>query len=282
MRAQAAVALLTLLLLAGCSGSSSSSTTPATTGPAATTHPGTTSGHPAGNSTGTHNVTLAPDHVSGTVPFNVTFTLDARPSDANASWTITYGDGTTGHNATPAFPATIHHTYTKAGNYTVTANVTFSDHTTGSAHASVALKASGPGAAPPKPVRLHEEGTMVVGTQGATCGTANQQGVDIVDYPFVVNATQGSWAITVTHFYVNLTWTTAGDLDLYLLDPTGKEVSHSTAGNAPAPVPTFNGLYENIDKAGSFAPGTYTIQVTGCVAAQTAFTVDAAALVKGK
>ncbi len=83
---------------------------------------------------GPMSVSFSGTPVQGTVPLGVTFDAQASGGDGNYTYTIDYGDGSSG--------SAFNHTYTSAGTYT--ARVTATDHSGHTAMASVVINVWGP------------------------------------------------------------------------------------------------------------------------------------------
>ncbi len=117
-----------VLVLAGCidtggeeqatpaPSSSSASAAPSSTSPAATNSTeNVTNEAPVGS--------IEADNVTGALPLNVTFTLNATdPEGEGLTWTFALGDASDNLTGTE-LPAIINHTYTAVGNFTATFEV---------------------------------------------------------------------------------------------------------------------------------------------------------------
>jgi PKD repeat protein len=102
---------------------------------------------------------LTVNKINGSVPLNVTFTLNGTDEDGDGlNWTLSYGDGNSTNGIT--LPANKTYSFTKVGNFTVTFSVTDGTNTT---NATVTIKAE------PAPVAgpniCHRTPTQNVGNQ---------------------------------------------------------------------------------------------------------------------
>ena len=103
---------------------------------------------------------------------------------------------------------------------------------------------------------INGTGTILVGDNN----TQAVEGVDSVSFPVVADAPGA--ALNVTLNFDQAVDQTYPDLDLYLYDPSGNEVTHSGNPGGPEQITTSLG-----------APGTYTLRASGWVNAATDFTL---------
>ncbi len=104
--------------------------------------------------------------------------------------------------------------------------------------------------------QINESGTILVGDNNSQL----IEGVDSQSFPVVADAPGA--AIDITMNFDQAVDGTYPDLDLYLFDPAGNEVTHSGNGGGPEHIATTLG-----------APGTYTIRASGWVNVNTDFTI---------
>jgi subtilisin family serine protease len=103
---------------------------------------------------------------------------------------------------------------------------------------------------------INQTGSILVGDNNSML----IEGVDSQSFPVVADAPGA--AIDVTMNFDQAVDGTYPDLDLYLYDPAGNEVTHSGNGGGPEHIATTLG-----------APGTYTLRASGWVTAATDFTI---------
>lgn len=103
---------------------------------------------------------------------------------------------------------------------------------------------------------ISDSGTILVGDNNSML----VEGVDSQSFPVVADAPGAAIDITMT--FDQAVDGVYPDLDLYLYDPAGNEVTHSGNGGGPEHIATTLG-----------APGTYTIRASGWVNASTDFTI---------
>jgi hypothetical protein len=103
---------------------------------------------------------------------------------------------------------------------------------------------------------INQTGSILVGDNNSML----IEGVDSQSFPVVADAPGA--AIDVTMNFDQAVDGTYPDLDLYLYDPAGSEVTHSGNGGGPEHIATTLG-----------APGTYTLRASGWVTAATDFTI---------
>ena len=104
--------------------------------------------------------------------------------------------------------------------------------------------------------QINQSGSILVGDNNSML----IEGVDSQSFPVVADAPGA--AIDVTMNFDQAVDGTYPDLDLYLYDPAGNEVTHSGNGGGPEHIATTLG-----------APGTYILRASGWVAAPTDFTI---------
>jgi PKD repeat protein len=131
MRAVLVLSMLALVAFAGCGSKEPAA---ATDVPLPTTIDGTGAPMPTNGSGPSPTATPTANHAptagvnvtgpsSGSVPLNATFTVTGTDPDGDTlSWTVAFGDG--GKANGTVLPATIKHTFSKGGNFTVRLNVT--------------------------------------------------------------------------------------------------------------------------------------------------------------
>jgi minor extracellular serine protease Vpr len=103
---------------------------------------------------------------------------------------------------------------------------------------------------------INDSGTILIGDDNSML----VEGVDSQSFPVVADAPGA--ALDITMNFDQAVDGTYPDLDLYLYDPAGNEVTHSGNGGGPEHIATTLG-----------APGTYTIRASGWVNANTDFTI---------
>jgi subtilisin family serine protease len=103
---------------------------------------------------------------------------------------------------------------------------------------------------------INQAGSILVGDNNSML----IEGVDSQSFPVVADAPGA--AIDVTMNFDQAVDGTYPDLDLYLYDPAGNEVTHSGNGGGPEHIATTLG-----------APGTYILRASGWVSAPTDFTI---------
>jgi subtilisin family serine protease len=103
---------------------------------------------------------------------------------------------------------------------------------------------------------IHQSGSIMVGDNNSML----IEGVDSQSFPVVADAPGA--ALDVTMNFDQAVDGTYPDLDLYLFDPAGNEVTHSGNGGGPEHIATTLG-----------APGTYILRASGWVTAPTDFTI---------
>jgi minor extracellular serine protease Vpr len=103
---------------------------------------------------------------------------------------------------------------------------------------------------------INDSGTILVGDNNSML----VEGVDSQSFP--VQADAPGAAIDVTMTFDQIVEGTYPDLDLYLYDPAGNEVTHSGNGGGPEHIATTLG-----------APGTYVLRASGWVNHPTDFTI---------
>ena len=103
---------------------------------------------------------------------------------------------------------------------------------------------------------INDSGTILVGDNNSML----VEGVDSQSFPVVADAPGA--AIDITMNFDQAVDGTYPDLDLYLYDPAGNEVTHSGNGGGPEHIATTLG-----------AAGTYTIRASGWVNVNTNFTI---------
>jgi subtilisin family serine protease len=104
--------------------------------------------------------------------------------------------------------------------------------------------------------QINQSGSILVGDNNSML----VEGVDSQSFPVVADAPGA--AIDVTMNFDQAVDGAYPDLDLYLYDPAGNEVTHSGNGGGPEHIATTLG-----------APGTYILRASGWVAAPTDFTI---------
>jgi len=104
--------------------------------------------------------------------------------------------------------------------------------------------------------QINYSGSILIGDNNSQL----VEGVDSQSFPVVADAPGA--AIDITMNFDQAVDGTYPDLDLYLYDPAGNEVTHSGNGGGPEHIATTLG-----------APGTYTIRASGWVNAPTDFTI---------
>lgn len=120
---------------------------------------------------------------------------------------------------------------------------------------------------------VSESGTILLSSEdpvNAQCGLAGE-GIDMATHTFEVPADVDGTAAKAKDFTLTLTMDTTGlDLDLFLLDAAGNELSSSTEFNAQgAPTETVT--------AKTLAPGTYTIEVRSCTGVNAGYALEGSA-----
>jgi len=105
--------------------------------------------------------------------------------------------------------------------------------------------------------RLNETGSILVGDDNSML----VEGVDSQSFPITADAPGAALDVTMT--FDQAVDGTYPDLDLYLYDPAGNEVTHSGNGGGPENIATTLG-----------APGTYILRASGWVTAATDFTIS--------
>jgi hypothetical protein len=103
---------------------------------------------------------------------------------------------------------------------------------------------------------INDSGTILVGDDNSML----VEGIDSQSFPVVADAPGA--AIDVTMTFDQAVDGAYPDLDLYLYDPAGNEVTHSGNGGGPEHIATTLG-----------AAGTYTLRASGWVNANTDFTI---------
>jgi subtilisin family serine protease len=103
---------------------------------------------------------------------------------------------------------------------------------------------------------INDAGSILIGDNNSML----VEGIDSQSFPVVADAPGA--AIDITMNFDQAVDGTYPDLDLYLFDPAGNEVTHSGNGGGPEHIATTLG-----------APGTYTIRASGWVNASTDFTI---------
>jgi minor extracellular serine protease Vpr len=103
---------------------------------------------------------------------------------------------------------------------------------------------------------INDSGSILVGDNNSQL----VEGVDSQSFPVVADAPGA--ALNVTLNFDQAVDQTYPDLDLYLYDPSGTEVTHSGNPGGPEQIQTTLG-----------APGTYTLRASGWVSAPTSFTL---------
>jgi minor extracellular serine protease Vpr len=103
---------------------------------------------------------------------------------------------------------------------------------------------------------INDSGTILVGDNNSML----VEGVDSQSFPVVADAPGA--AIDITMDFAQAVDGTYPDLDLYLYDPAGNEVTHSGNGGGPEHIATTLG-----------GPGTYIIRASGWVNVSTDFTI---------
>jgi hypothetical protein len=103
---------------------------------------------------------------------------------------------------------------------------------------------------------INDSGTILVGDNNSQL----VNGVDSMDFPVVADAPGA--AIDVTMTFAQTVDGTFPDLDLYLFDPAGIEVTHSGNGGGPEHIATTLS-----------APGTYVLRASGWVNTPTDFSI---------
>lgn len=276
--------LMVFALLAGCATKGDSTSTSGTGAGSAPTHATASSSGThaiafsaaAGNAT--HKATLTANKANGTAPLNVTFTVGALGTARN--WTLAFGDKNQTKGS--SVPANVTHRYLVGGNLTATLTVRFTDNSTANATVKLTFKASSGGGASPV-AKLHKSGTVTATVQGpgsptpVGCGLQGE-GKDLFTYPWVFNATVGGAAAVAKNIKINLAigGSAPNDFDLYFLDPAGNEIKSSVDSNA------LTGPKEAISLPGPYVPGTYKVQVQGCIVVAGSFTLDATADIVAK
>jgi minor extracellular serine protease Vpr len=105
--------------------------------------------------------------------------------------------------------------------------------------------------------RLNKTGSILVGDDNSML----VEGVDSQSFPITADAPGAALDVTMT--FDQAVDGTYPDLDLYLYDPAGNEVTHSGNGGGPENIATTLG-----------APGTYILRASGWVTAATDFTIS--------
>lgn len=270
------IAIIASAAFAGCTGSNE----PQSAG--ASTAPTTSAGLPTATDAATPNTAptlvfdvllngTALEIVNGSITVlegeNVTFdasgSTDPEGDDLTFAWAV--GDNATSTNATFV------HVFT-AGNVTVKVAVT--DAAGLSDDANVTIVATGAG-----PLRTDTkkfEGTLLVGTQdpavaAAPCGALEEEDVDqkTFEWTFVGAEADGTMSV-VKHVLIQLdsSGDTTLDVDVFFLDPAGKELGKGTTGAADEKI-------ELNDVA--LGAGKYSIKVVACNVGNIEFTVAATA-----
>lgn len=276
------------------------------------------SGSAAGNST-TGNATKAKGNgtaaasgpVSGEVPLNVTVTLAAKglPAGKAFTWTLDFGDGAAGGNATGSktatssgnstnstgtghaghtgakgnatapgastgskLPATVNHTYTSAGNHTLTFTLTPASGSPVHVGAPVQAAAANEtgNATPQAGLPLEPEAFHAEGDILLGGTEADCEQLGAVDHVWTIPAEKDGSAVSVKHILVHLVGDdTAVDIDLSVVTPGGE-----TLGNTDGDAGDSD---ETVDADGPFEPGDYTIHIAACAALLATYTVDGTA-----
>ncbi len=104
--------------------------------------------------------------------------------------------------------------------------------------------------------QINNSGSILVGDNN----TQAVAGVDYQDFPVVADAPGAALDVTLT--FDQTVDGTFPDLDFYLFDPAGKEVTHSGNPGGPEHIATTLG-----------APGTYVLRASGWVNTPTSFTI---------
>jgi subtilisin family serine protease len=105
--------------------------------------------------------------------------------------------------------------------------------------------------------RINATGSILVGDDNSQL----IEGVDSQSFPITADAPGAALDVTLT--FDQAVDGAYPDLDFYLYDPAGNEVTHSGNGGGPEQITTTLG-----------APGTYILRVTGWVTAATDFTIS--------
>jgi hypothetical protein len=210
-----------------------------------------------------------PENGTHVVPLGADVTFDASGSqgdDLSFAWDL--GDGNTSSGAEALYA------YSATGNVTVTLTVTDSAGQTDEASADLRVESAGPAPGTPlTPVVEEFSGTILVGTQGDSgCGITGT--VDVASHTFTIPAADEATgaAILVSKFLIEMSLgATALDIDMALVGPDGSTLGAGTDFNA------LSGPTETIEVDGEFAPGDYTIEVTGCTAVAGDYDITATA-----
>lgn len=276
--------------VAGATGGNSSTTTVTSSNSSTAT----ASGNPTqGNaSKGNSTVGASTGELGGAAPLNVSVTLGASglPAGTSVNWTLDFGDSAakagnatgnaTGGNATagnrtsakaagPAngtkVPATVDHTYSEAGNYTVSLSFQVGNGTKQMLRAPLTVTAGNEtagGLAPgtvigPAPV-LDGEGSFTYGLV-VLCDEA-------ASFDWVIPAVDEATGAPVA--LADLVVTLSGDdtnrdSDLEVYGPDGELIGSSTGGTSA----------ETVSDAGPFPGGTFRVAVLSCAGVLGGFTV---------
>jgi hypothetical protein len=164
MKGLLAACLIALVVLSGCFGKGTTSTTgtptgsftkgttsvsqaPTTTGPVtATSTPSSTTNSSTTGPPANHapTATLVASNSTGTIPFNVTFSISGSDADNDTlTYSLAFGDGGT-PDATGSVPANVTHAFTLVGNFTVRLTVKDATHSVNATLVVHAAKAAQP------------------------------------------------------------------------------------------------------------------------------------------
>ncbi|HEX9816791.1 MAG TPA: PKD domain-containing protein, partial [Candidatus Thermoplasmatota archaeon] len=201
--------------------------------------------------------------VNASVGVNLTFEA-ANSTDAdgdNLTFAWDFGDGNTSEGSNTNY------TYASAGNYTL--NVTVTDEEGASANTSIPLVVASSGPASGAFIRMDVQTFSDSVTDPTyTCGDVVPTAIASFTWTIPAAEPDGT-ATAASRLKVVLDGgSTAVDVDLFLYDPSGKELGSGTSG---APDETIE-----VSK-GPYAAGDYVIEVKACLAVNTSVTVTAEA-----
>lgn len=234
MRAVACLLALAIAF-AGCSSDDGAQPTPSPTGTPPTTTPPATSGQP----TGEHGVQFSSPTLTGVVPVNVTFSIDALGNKTGGAWSVAFGDGSADTKGDAKdLPGTVSHRYTTPGNLTATFAFTYRDGTRVAKSLNLTLSgtATGPRGAGFKShydVQLKNPAPVGSAVPAGTVLDAAYEhpetnGTFTVWYDFTVAAGARQFSFT------NTAGASCVDVDLYVRQPDGSYQSAATDKAAEA------------------------------------------------
>jgi hypothetical protein len=247
----------------------------------------TTSSGPAGNKTAPAG--NATDTPSGPAPLNVTFELGARQLTYKSGlrWTLDAktaavpgAAGNATGNASAAstktgmiLPAKVDSTYNMTGTYRIAYTLRLANKTVDTLELNLIVSNGTATVQTPQDIPFSVEGTITVGTQGASCGV--QGTVDLAEHAWDLTAVS---SITTIVVHMDL-GTTNVDSDIVLLDPAGAEIGGSADFNAAPPPAGSGSPTEDFTVEGPLDSGIYTFRVVGCTGVEMEYTITATASV---